>query len=138
MPRVWAGIRRDLGAAPDAKDPLLTADVRRLVEALPDGLLGARDRALLLVGFAGGFRRSELVSLDVGDARFTRDGLTLTLRRSKTDQEGVGRQVALPYGARPQTCPVRATQDWLAAAEHDWRPALPGGGPPRERVARSG
>jgi integrase len=116
VPRVWAGIRRDLGAAPDARAPLLTADMRRLMEVLPEGLLGQRDRALLLVGFAGGFRRSELVSLNVADARFSREGLTLTLRRSKTDQEGQGRLVAIPHGARPATCPVRALQDWLAAA----------------------
>jgi hypothetical protein len=62
---------------------------------------------LLLVGFAGAFRRSELVSLDVADVTFGGDGLTVQLRRSKTDQEGEGRKVGLPFGSNPLTCPVR-------------------------------
>lgn len=114
---VWRGIRRELGAAPSGKAPLLTADVRRMVECLPDGLAGARDRALLLLGFAGGFRRSELVALDVTDVRRGREGLTITIRRSKTDQEGHGRLVGLPVGVHPLTCPVRAYTDWLAAGD---------------------
>jgi integrase len=78
-----------------------------------------RDRALLLVGFAGAFRRSELVSLDVADVAdvvFNRDGLVVTLRRGKTDQEGVGRKVGLPFGSNPLTCPVRALRAWLDVA----------------------
>jgi len=71
---------------------------------------------LLLIGFAGAFRRSELVSLDVDDAQFTQDGLVVTLRRSKTDQEGAGRKVGLPYGSHPITCPVRALRAWLENA----------------------
>ena len=83
---------------------------------LPDRLLGVRDRALLLVGFAGAFRRSELVSLNVRDLKFTNDGLTVTLRRSKTDQEGSGRKVGIPYGSSPETCPVRSLRAWLEAS----------------------
>lgn len=75
-----------------------------------------RDRALILSGFAGAFRRSELVALDVADLAFTRDGLTVTLRRSKTDQEGQGRKIGIPYGANPDSCPVRVVQAWLKAA----------------------
>jgi integrase len=111
---VWRGIRRELGAAPAGKTPLLTADVRRMVEYLPDGLAGARDRALLVIGFAGAFRRSELVALDVADVRRGPHGLTIVIRRSKTDQEGHGRLVGLPAGAHALTCPVRAYTDWLA------------------------
>jgi integrase len=85
-----------------------------MVECLPDGLAGARDRALLLIGFAGGFRRSELVALDVADVRRGRDGLTIAIRRSKTDQEGAGRLVGLPAGAQALTCPARAYANWLA------------------------
>ena len=79
-------------------------------------MLGVRDRALLLVGFAGAFRRSELVSLNVRDLKFTNDGLTVTLRRSKTDQEGSGRKVGIPYGSSPETCPVRSLRAWLEAS----------------------
>jgi site-specific recombinase XerD len=111
---VFQGIRRTLGSAPDQKNPAITAEVRAMVETLKlPTLIGTRDRALLLVGFAGAFRRSELVSLDVGDATFTSDGLVVQLRRSKTDQEAVGRKVGLPFGSNPLTCPVRALRDWL-------------------------
>ena len=75
-----------------------------------------RDRALLLVGFAGAFRRSELVSLDVADVMFASDGLVVQLRRSKTDQEGEGRKVGLPFGSNPLTCPVRSLRAWLGVA----------------------
>ena len=68
---------------------------------------------LVLLGFAGAFRRSELVGLDIEDCAFGKDGLTVTLRRSKTDQEGEGRRAGIPYGSNPETCPVRTVQAWL-------------------------
>lgn len=110
------GIRRTLGTAQTGKRPLSTGDLRRIIEALPENLQGVRDRALLLIGFAGGFRRSELASLAVEDIAAEKEGLVITLRRSKTDQEGQGRRVALPYGTNPETCPVRAYGAWVAAA----------------------
>src|SRR6185436_1885467 len=64
------------------------------------------------LGFAGAFRRSELVALDVEDCAFGKDGLTVTLRRSKTDQQGAGRKIGIPYGGNPETCPVRTVQAW--------------------------
>jgi integrase len=87
-----------------------------MVDATDAGLIGARDRALVLLGFAGAFRRSELVGLDVADCTFGKDGLTVTLRRSKTDQEGQGRKIGIPYGSNPETCPVRNIQAWLEVA----------------------
>ena len=87
-----------------------------MVEAADAGLIGARDRALVLLRFAGAFRRSELVGLDVEDAVFGKDGLVVTLRRSKTDQEGAGRKVGIPYGSNPETCPVRVVQAWVEQA----------------------
>ena len=110
------GIRRTLGAATVQKAPALTADIRAMVDATDAGLIGLRDRALILLGFAGAFRRAEIVSLDVGDLSFNRDGLTVTLRRSKTDQEGQGRKIGIPYGSNPDTCPVRTLQSWLEQA----------------------
>jgi site-specific recombinase XerD len=107
------GIRREKGTAPDCKAPAVTSDIKVMVSTLPDSLLGIRDRALLLVGFAGGFRRSELVALYVEDLEFKREGLVINLRRSKTDQEGQGRKVAIPYGSNCDTCPVRSLQLWL-------------------------
>jgi len=100
------GIRRTLGSAPTQKSPAVTDDIRAMMDATSTGIIGVRDRALILLGFAGAFRRSELVSLDVADCEFGRDGLTIILRRSKTDQEGIGRKIGIPYGANPETCPV--------------------------------
>ncbi len=97
---VWAGIKRSKGTATIGKAPTLTADIIGMVSALPDTLLGTRDGALLLVGFAGAFRRSELCALRMSDLCFTQDGLTITIRRSKTDQEGQGRGVGAPIGSK--------------------------------------
>jgi site-specific recombinase XerD len=111
------GIRRTLGTAQKGKDPLLTADIRKIVAARRKDLLGLRDCALTLVGFAGGFRRSELACINIYDLKFSADGVTVNLRKSKTDQEGAGREVGLPFGSSQKTCPVRALRRWLAAAK---------------------
>jgi site-specific recombinase XerC len=110
------GIRRTLGTAPAQKAPALTDDIRAMIDATDAGLIGARDRALILLGFAGAFRWSELVGLDAADCAFGKDGLTVTLRRSKTDQIGAGRKVGIPHGSNPETCPVRTMQAWTEQA----------------------
>jgi len=94
----------------------MATDLRRALSRLPTGLLGRRDAALLLVGWAGAFRRSELVGLAVSDLVFGPQGLVVTLRRSKTDQEGAGRVVAIPHSVDPAACPVRVLRSWLDAA----------------------
>jgi len=111
-----AGIRRALGVHQEGKSAVLTADLVAMLAHLPDNLLGIRDRALLLMGFAGAFRRSELVGLDVQDLEFTSEGLKALIRRSKTDQEGEGQRIGIAFGMNETTCPVRAIQAWLAAA----------------------
>jgi integrase len=108
------GIRRTHGMAQAQATPAVREDILAMVQGLT-GLKGSRDRALLLLGFAGAFRRSELVSLNVGDLEFVDRGLIVHLRRSKTDQEGVGRKVGIPY-ARGKVCAVQAVKDWLAAS----------------------
>lgn len=113
---VLKGLKRVHGTAVTQKAPVLTDDLRLMLRHLPAGLLGIRDRALLLVGFAGAFRRSELVGLNVEDLTFTSEGLLLALRRSKTDQEGEGRDVAIPFGSNVPTCPVSAVRAWLDAS----------------------
>ena len=110
------GIRRTLGTAPTQKIAALTDDIRAMIDATDAGIIGARDRALILLGFAGAFRRSELVKLDVEDCAFGMDGLTVTLRRSKVDQVGEGRKIGIPYGSNPETCPVRTVQAWAEQA----------------------
>ena len=101
------------GNRSNRQDAILVEDLRRMVGRLPGGLLGVRDRVLLLIGFCGAFRRSELVALDAGDVQVTREGLVVTIRRSKTDQEGEGRKIGIPYASHVETCPIRSLQDWL-------------------------
>jgi integrase len=84
-----------------------------MVAELGERRIDVRDRAILLMGFAGAFGRSELVALDVEDITDTDDGLRIAVRRSKADQEGAGDLVGLPYGSNPATCPVRAWRAWL-------------------------
>jgi integrase len=105
------GIRRTHGAAQRQVAPAVKEDVLAMVAGLV-GVKGTRDRALLLIGFAGAFRRSELVALTVADIANAQQGLIITLLRSKTDQEGIGRKVAIPF-ARGAVCPVIALQKWL-------------------------
>lgn len=113
---VWQGVRRRLGTAQRQVKPITIETLRRLVSTCGEDLAGRRDRALLVVGFAGGFRRSEVAALEVADVERHDDGLVVNLRRSKTDQEGAGRRVGLPYGSNPETCPVRTLEAWLEAA----------------------
>ena len=110
---VWSGIRRWQGMAPRKMRAARTKVITTMVAPLGDGLADARDRALLLFGFAGALRRSELVALDVEDVSEDDGGLRLVLRRSKTDQDAEGTTRGLPYGSHPATCPVRAWRRWL-------------------------
>ena len=113
---VLCGVRREHGTSQRRAAPLLLQDLLAVVAALPNDLRGTRDRALLLLGFAGGLRRSEIVQLNVDDLRFGPEGLQVRLRRSKTDQEQVGRTIAVPNG-RTSVCPVEAVKAWLVASE---------------------
>ena len=106
------GIKRQLGTTQREAKPLLKEDLFRVLDAMGDEVKDARDRALLLLGFAGGFRRSELVGLDHSDIEHVRQGVIIHLRRSKTDQEGAGRKIGIPYG-RTRYCPVLALESWI-------------------------
>jgi len=99
------GVRRALGVAPTQKKGITTGDIKAAVSGLPPGLAGHRDRLLLTLGFAGGFRRSELAGITVADAEQLAEGLLVHLERSKTDQEGKGRRVEIVYGTDAATCP---------------------------------
>jgi|SRR5579862_253726 len=121
---VRRGVRRKVGTAQRQVRPVTVADLRAMLQHAGDHPAGHRDRALLLLGFAGALRRSELVALDVEDVTESRDGLTLRLRRSKTDQEGQGRTVGIPYGSHAETCPVRAWKRWLEVSAISEGPAF--------------
>ncbi|MCC6545893.1 site-specific integrase [Candidatus Sumerlaeota bacterium] len=114
--RVLSGIRRQLTVSKERKSPVRAADLKRMVAKLADDPRSLRDKALLLVGFATGCRRSELVALQVADVRRHRDGLIVEVRRSKTDQFGEGLIKLVRMGKDSATCPVRALQKWLTKA----------------------
>jgi site-specific recombinase XerD len=115
--RTMQGIRRTLGTKQRRVAPLMKEDMFEMVVHVERQrpVRAARDKALLLIGFAGAFRRSELVALTVEDITKYETGIELAIRRSKTDQEGVGRTVFIPY-ARGKRCPVKALFDWIDIA----------------------
>jgi site-specific recombinase XerD len=113
--QVLCGIRRTTGVAPRRKAAMLTEHLRRLRRVGDDSLQARRDRALLLVGFSGAFRRSELIGIDVEHCQFAERTLTITLLKSKTDQEQRGRKVVIHAGGA--LCPIAALRAWLDAAQ---------------------
>jgi integrase len=117
------GVRREHGTAQRQAAPLLREDLFIVLSAMGDRLKDLRDRALLLIGFAGGLRRSELAAIDLTDFERVREGTVLTIRRSKTDQEGFGRKIGIPFG-RTIHCPVRALDNWLTGARVDDGPVF--------------
>jgi site-specific recombinase XerD len=113
VPSTMKGIEARLGALPDAKAPATLDVMHRLAAACPlDSLEGLRNRALLLVGYAGAFRRSELVALEVRDLTWSEAGVVALVRKSKTDQRGEGKRKALPF-TRDAFCAATALQIWL-------------------------
>lgn len=111
-------LRRKLGVAPkNAKRAIRLDHLRRIVEVLPKGPAGKRDKALLLAGFICALRRSELVALEVDDIAWVPEGMEVTIRSSKTDQEGAGAVLGVHRAEEKGLCPVQAMRDWMAAAE---------------------
>ena len=110
-------LARTRGSRPRQVAPIRPASLRVMLEATPeDDLLSVRDRALLLLGFASGMRRSELSTLDVSDLSFVEEGVDVLIRRGKTDPRGEGRTIGIPRGRHPETCPVLALERWLSRA----------------------
>lgn len=111
---VLSGIRRELGVKPSRKAPVTSDVMRRMMKEVPGNLIGVRDRALLLTGYAGALRRSELVALQVEDLELQAEGLVLHIRRSKTNQEGEAEAIAIPRGGKLGT--FEAIQHWMHLA----------------------
>lgn len=111
---VLRGVRRRIGVAVERKAPATARAITGMIKRIPDTMQGKRDRALLLIGFAAALRRSELVALLIADLERTPEGVIVHIRRSKTDQEGEGHQVAVPLGGKLR--PVQALDTWLSAA----------------------
>ncbi|GAB7189605.1 site-specific integrase [Kineococcus sp. NUM-3379] len=130
----WAGMRRTLGPVSPVRrvDPIVTSVLADIVAPLQDSTIDHRDRAILVVGFAGALRRSELSALDAGDVQVGEEGLRLRVRGpvaqagedDPADGRDGGREVLLPHGSRRSTCPVRSWQAWVAAAGIESGPAF--------------
>lgn len=109
---VLKGIRRECGKPVDSRAPISYSELLKMAQFCDGSFIGLRDRALLMLGWCAALRRSELVGLDVDDLHFEDKGLILTLRRSKTDQEGRGRQIGVLRNSQGP-CPVAAIEIWL-------------------------
>ena len=111
-------IKREKGTIQRGKTPLLFEDLQELSVHFDTSTLGGlRDKALIITGFMGAFRRSELVRIDVEDLTFTREGVIILVHQSKGDQEGQGEYVAIPYSSNPQVCAVLSLQAWIKLAK---------------------
>ena len=114
------GIKRTMGTHQKAKKPILINDLKLIINVINQDrneIKKVKNKALLLIGFAGGFRRSELVSLDYEDLEFVQEGLKIFVKRSKTDQSGEGMTKAIPYFENKDYCPVLALKKWLEASK---------------------
>jgi site-specific recombinase XerD len=115
------GIKRINGSNQKGKKPLLISDLKLLIEALHQSKekdnRKIRDKALLLIGFSGGFRRSELVDIEYEDVEFVSEGVKIFVKRSKTDQSGEGMTKAIPYFDNENFCPVKALKKWIEEAD---------------------
>ena len=133
-----AGLRKTYGTARKEAPGLLADGLRATLDILGDDLAGHRDRALLLVGWCAGLRRSEIADMKWGDLLADPDGLVIVLRKSKTDQVGAGRQVGLAREADPTICPVSALAGWRNAVEKLTPGAVEAGAPIFTRVTKWG
>ena len=111
------GIKRRKGSFQKGKKPLLINDLKMLINVIDknhnEEIMRVRDRSIILIGFSGGFRRNEIVSLDYDDLDFVSEGLKINLKRSKTDQIGEGSVKGLPYFDNSQYCPVLSVKKWI-------------------------
>ncbi len=105
------GIKRTLGSRQKAKKPILINDLKLIIKAIDKEKI--RDKALILIGFAGGFRRSELVNIYYEDVEFVNEGVKILIKRSKTDQSGEGSIKAIPYFDNKEFCPVKALKNYI-------------------------
>ena len=123
------GIKRLKGSNQKAKKPILINDLKQIIDVITKlnikEIRKTRDKALILIGFAGGFRRSELVALEIDDIEFVREGVKIFVKRSKTDQSGEGMTKAIPSFDSTLYCPVLHLQDWMAKGKSINRKIFP-------------
>ena len=105
------GIKRTIGSRQKAKKPILIKDLKLIIKAIDKDEY--RDKALILLGFAGGFRRSELINIEIDDVEFVEEGVKILIKRSKTDQTGEGNTKAIPYFDNQEFCPVLSLKEYI-------------------------
>lgn len=113
------GIRRSIGTPRGSARAITFLELRKLARLCDSTLMGRRDKALLMLGWCSAMRRSELVALNLSDLEFSERGLAVTIRRSKTDQDGQGRTIVIPFAS--DLCPVDAVQDWIRRTPQNLR-----------------
>lgn len=106
-------LKRDHGTPPKKKHALTTTEIRKMLQGMPDTLISTRNKAFILIGFAGALRRGEIVGLECPDLKASNEGIQLTIRHAKTDRDGSGQTVFIPWGKDKQTCPIRALYRWF-------------------------
>ena len=114
------GIKRKLGVKQMSKKPILLNDLKLIIQAIDDEkneFKKIQNKALILIGFAGGFRRSELVSIEYDDVDFVNEGVKINIKKSKTDQLGIGMTKAIPYFKNTKFCPVVSLKEWINYAK---------------------
>jgi site-specific recombinase XerD len=115
------GIQRKKGVYQKSKNPILINELKEIINIIDksekDEGKKARDKALILIGFSGGFRRSELVNIDFEDLEFTKEGVKIFIKRSKTDQSGEGMIKAIPYFKEKSFCPVMFLKNWIVISK---------------------
>jgi len=120
------GIKRRKGSIQKSKKPILINNLKVLInvidETINEEIKKLRDRTIILIGFSGGFRRNEIVSLDYDDLDFVPEGVKIHIRRSKTDQFGEGSVKALPYFDKPRYCPVVSLKKWISISKNNSGP----------------
>ena len=124
------GIKKNIGIYQEGKKPLLINYLYKIVDILNKNIvnkkiLNIRNKAILLLGFSGGYRRSELVSILKSDVEFVDEGMKIKLRKSKTDQYGQGFLKAIPYFKQPKYCPVIAVKEWLETSKQEEKLLFP-------------
>ena len=111
------GIKRSKGSNQKSKKPILINDLKLIIKAITQSneneIRKIRDRAIILIGFSGGFRRSELVNIEYEDVEFVEEGVKIFVKRSKTDQSGEGMTKAIPYFNNKEFCPVNSLKNWI-------------------------
>lgn len=117
--KIRSGIKRAIGIKQTQKLPLTTENIKLLVDSIGKLVwpIEVRDKAMILLGFAGAFRRSELVGIDFEHLIFDQNGVSILIPKSKTDQEMQGRVIDIPFSSGSTYCPVRALKDWISCAQ---------------------